>query len=110
MTRYLVSHDVKRIYSTQDELVSDWRGLRRRTNPEARWLASWWAASTRRLYCEWEAASAEAIRACFLPVELEMAPIDRVEEVVAIDPGWLDETDEAQSVPTPGPTSPGRES
>jgi hypothetical protein len=90
MTRYLVSHRVKRIYASQDDLVNDWKGLRQRTHAEARWLASWWAAPTARLYCEWEAVSPEAIRACFQPAELEMAPIERIEEVVAIDPAWLD--------------------
>jgi len=90
MTRYLVTHRVQRIYASQDELVNDWRGLRQRTHADARWLASWYAAPTEHLYCEWEAASPEAIRSCFLPIELEMAPIERVEEVVVLDPAWLD--------------------
>jgi hypothetical protein len=58
-------------------------------------MNSWWAAGSSTLYCEWEAVSPEAIRACFLPVELEMAPIERVEEVVALDPTWLDEAGSA---------------
>lgn len=90
MTRYLVSHHVKRIYTSQDELVDDWRGLRKRTHGDARWLSSWDAAGTERLYCELEAQSQEAIRGCFLAGELEMAPIEKIEEVVAIDPAWLD--------------------
>jgi hypothetical protein len=92
MNRYLVTHRIKRIYASQDDLVNDWRGLRQRTHAVARWVRSWYAAASERLYCEWESQSPETIRACFLPVELEMAPIEKVEEVVAIDPAWLDES------------------
>ena len=91
MNRYLVTHHIKRIYASQDDLVNDWRGLRKRTHAEALWVRSWYAAAGERLYCEWEAQSPGTIRACFLPVELEMAPIEKVEDVVAIDPAWLDE-------------------
>lgn len=91
MTRYLVRHHVTRIYASQDDLVNDWKGLRARTHPDAQWLNSWYASQSDRLICEWEAASPEAIRGCFLPVELEMAPIEEVDEVVAVDPAWLDE-------------------
>ncbi len=91
MTRYLLTHQVRRMYPSQDELVNDWRGLRRRCTPDTRWQSSLYSAATRRLYCEWEAQSPEAIRACFLTEELEMAPIERLEEVVFLDPAWLDE-------------------
>jgi hypothetical protein len=100
MARYLVIHHIKRIYASQDDLVNDWRGLRQRTDAGAQWVGSWYAAGSERLYCEWEAQSPEAIRACFLPVELEMAPIEKVEEVVAIDPAWLDEAGSSEG---PGP-------
>ena len=101
MSRYLVSHRITRIYASQDDLINDWRGLRQRSSAEARWVSSLYAAASERLYCEWEAPSHEAIRACFLPVELEMAPIERVDEVVAIDPAWLDEVD-ASGAPADG--------
>jgi hypothetical protein len=91
MPRYLLTHHIKRLYPSQDELVNDWKGLRNRGTPETRWESSLYAAASQRLYCEWEAPSVEAIRACFLPHELEMAPIERVEEVVSLDPAWLDE-------------------
>jgi len=92
MTKYLLTHHVKHIYESQDDLVEDWRGLRRRCTAETRWLSSLYAAASQRLYCEWEAGSPEAIRACFLPEELEMAPIERLDEVVFLDPAWLDES------------------
>jgi hypothetical protein len=108
MTRYLVSHRIKRIYESQDEIVNDWRGLRQRTHADARWVSSLYAAASERLYCEWEALSPEAIRACFLPVELEMAPIEKVEEVVAIDPAWLDEAGSAGAAANGGSAAPRR--
>jgi len=97
MTRYLLTHQVKRMYPSQDDLVNDWKGLRRRGTTETRWQRSLYSAATKRLYCEWEAPSPEAIRACFLPEELEMAPIERVEEVVFLDPAWLDESGSAEA-------------
>ena len=99
MTRYLVLHRVQTLYATQDDLLKDWRALRRRALAEPRWRTSLYAAASGRLYCEWEASSPEAIQACFLPAELEMAPIERIEEVVAIDPAWLDELDATEAVP-----------
>jgi hypothetical protein len=104
MTRYLVTHRVKRIYASQDELVSDWSGLRRRTQAEAQWLGSWWAPGASRLYCEWEAVSPQAIRSCFLPVELDMAPIEHIDEVVALDPAWLDEAGGVENASASGPS------
>ena len=108
MNRYLVSHHVKRIYASQDDLVNDWRGLRQRTHAGARWVRSWYAAGSERLYCEWEALSPEVIYACFLPIELEMAPIEKVEEVVAIDPAWLDEAGGTGAAADGGALSPRR--
>jgi len=90
MARYLLTHHVKRIYPSQEDLVNDWKGLRGRNTGETRWLSSLYAAASQRLYCDWEAPSADAIRACFLPQELEMAPIEKIEEVVFLDPAWLD--------------------
>ena len=90
MTRFLVAHEIASMYETQEDWVRDWAGLRRRSQGEARWLASWYAAESNRLYCEWEAPSREAIAACFTPVENRMAPIVSFEEVVHMDPVWLD--------------------
>jgi hypothetical protein len=101
MTQYLVRHRVQSLYASQDDLLKDWRALRRRALAEARWLSSLYAAASGRLYCVWESSSPEAILACFLPAELEMAPIEKVEEVVTIDPAWLDEID-APEAAVPG--------
>ena len=90
MARFLVAHEVVSMYEDQDDWVRDWSGLRRRSKGEARWLASWYAAESNRLYCEWEAPSPEAIAACFTAVERQMAPIVSIEEVVHMDPVWLD--------------------
>jgi hypothetical protein len=37
----------------------------------------------------WDAPNAKAVRACFADETLEMAPITRIDEVVAFDPAWL---------------------
>ncbi len=97
MARYLLTHHVKVNYMSQDDLIDDWGGLRRRCTAETQWRRSLYAAASERLYCEWEAPSPEAIRACFLPEELEMAPIERLEEVVFLDPAWLDENGERKT-------------
>ncbi len=90
MARFLVAHEIASMYEAQEDWVRDWAGLRRRSQGEARWLASWYAAESNRLYCEWEAPSREAIADCFTPVERQMAPIVSIEEVVHMDPVWLD--------------------
>lgn len=90
MARFLVTHEVAAMYENQDDWVRDWAGLRQRSQGEARWLASWYSAESNHLYCEWEAPSREAIAACFTAVEGLMAPIVSTEEVVHMDPVWLD--------------------
>jgi len=90
MPRYLVTHRIAAMPDNQDEWIRDWGGLRQRAQGDARWLASWYSAEANRLYCEWDAPSREAIAVCFTPVEREMAPIVSVEEVVHVDPAWLD--------------------
>lgn len=90
MPRFLVIHRIRRIYESQDALIEDWRGLRQRSLGDARWLRSLYCASTQKLYCEWEAEGPEAIRACLAPKELEMAPIEGIEEAAFLDPAWLD--------------------
>jgi hypothetical protein len=91
MTRYLVTHTVKEIYESQERLIEGWRGLRQRCGPTAQWLRSLYAPAAGRLFCEWEADSPESVRACFRSEELEMAPIERIDEVAFLDPVWLDE-------------------
>lgn len=93
MSRFLVTHGIESMYTSQDEWVEDWKGLRSRTNGEggARWLRSWYSAQSNRLYCEWESEEEGAIRSCFTEEELTRAPILSVDEVVFMDPVWLDE-------------------
>lgn len=94
MPRYMVTHKVKRVFETQEEWLQDWAGIRQRTKgageEDARWLGTWYSAPAKTMYCEWEAPSAGAIRKCFTSRELEMAPIEKIEEIVYIDPAWLD--------------------
>jgi hypothetical protein len=93
MGRYLATHRVTSIFTSQDEWLKDWSTLRQRAQAHPgspRWLLSYYAAESGKLYCEWEAASKEEIRACFTDKELEMAPFESMEEIVRIDPAWLD--------------------
>ena len=90
MARYLVAHNVVSMYEDQEDWIRDWRGLRRRARGEARWTSTWYCAETSRMYCEWDAPDGDAIVACFTPAELRMAPIVSLEEVVHVDPAWLD--------------------
>jgi hypothetical protein len=93
MSRYLAVHRVARIFPSQDTWLKDWAALRRRARdrPGApQWLLSFYAAEPGKLYCEWEAASKDDIVGCFTEEEIKMAPFESVEEVVRIDPAWLD--------------------
>jgi hypothetical protein len=94
MKRYLAIHKVRDVFPTQDEWVNDWSGLRQRSRQapgRAVWLTSFYAAVAGKLYCEWEAEAEEDIRRCFTRKELEMAPIESIQEIVRLDPSWLDE-------------------
>ena len=95
MPRFILKHTIMKLYDSQAEWVDDLSGLRRRASkagPErAAWLRSWYAPATNSLYCEWEAEDETCIRACFSSVELEMAPIQSIEEVVFLDPVWLED-------------------
>ena len=92
MPRFLVTHEVRRVYESQDAWVADWEGLKRKSlaaEGGVIWMSSWYSAQGQRLYCEWEAPDGQAIRACFSEETLEMAPITRIDEVVSFDPAWL---------------------
>jgi hypothetical protein len=91
MPTYLVTHDVRQMYGTQEAWVRDWEGLKRRSMAVrgVHWLNSWYSAQSNRLYCMWEAPDPDAIRSCFVPEELKKAPITGLEEVAHVNPEWL---------------------
>lgn len=90
MPRFLVIHDIVAMFKDQDDWIRDWSGMRKRAQGAALWLTSWYSAASNRMFCEWEAPTKDAIEGCFTPDELRMAPIVTVEEVVRVDPAWLD--------------------
>jgi hypothetical protein len=90
MPRFLLAHHIASMPTDQEAWIRDWSGLRRRARGPATWTSSWYCSDTNRLYCEWDAPDRDAIEACFTPDEREMAPIVSVEEVVHMDPAWLD--------------------
>jgi hypothetical protein len=95
MPRFLVSHKVNQLFDSQDQWLRDWGAMRKRAaqspGSKAQWLSSWYAAQPNKLFCEWEADDEASIRASFTPEQLAMAPIASVDEVVHIDPAWLDD-------------------
>lgn len=92
MPQYLVEHKIKRYPESQDEWVDDWLGIRQRSqqNPGCTWLYSFVDSDKNLLFCLWEADSEECITECFIPEEIEMAPITNIREIVIFDPTWLD--------------------
>jgi hypothetical protein len=51
-------------------------------------LNSWWIpGEVQRLFCEWEAPHAEALRAALKPVT-GLLPIESIHEAQWIDPQW----------------------
>ncbi len=103
MPRFLVSHAVNELFESQDQWLKDWGALRKRVatakGSKAQWLSSWYAPHSNKLFCEWEADDEASIRVSFTAEELAMAPIVSVDEVVHVDPAWLD--DEARATVRP---------
>ncbi len=103
MPRFLVTHSINKMFESQEQWVEDWGALRKRAadprGSKAQWLSSWYAAYSNKMFCEWEADDEASIRANFTSEELAMAPIASVDEVVHLDPAWLD--DEAAATVSP---------
>lgn len=89
MAEYLVIHEVKELPQSQEEWIRSFRGLRARCNEQANWLSTSYEPETGRIYCVWKAESPEDIKRCFLPEQLEMAPVIHIGEIIQIDPKWL---------------------
>jgi hypothetical protein len=87
MARFIVIHDVS-IETTQDALIACARDVVASLAPGMEWLNSWWiAGEVQRLFCEWEAPDANAIRAALEEFE-DLLPIETVHEAQWINPKW----------------------
>ena len=87
MARFMVIHNPPQ-HVTQDQAIDAARQVAVSLAPEVEWLNSWWiSGDVQRLYCEWEAPDADAVRASLRPIQ-DLLPIEALHEVQWIDPKW----------------------
>ena len=84
MAKFIVIHTPNPEF-TQDQMVESAREIWNVLEPGVLWLNSWSAGEANKLFCEWEAPDAEAIRRSLAPVEHIMST-DEIHPVVQIDP------------------------
>ena len=88
MTKFIVVHRLPEV-ATQDEMIAAGKAIAARLSDDARWLGGWVVPADDRLLCEWEASSAEAIKAALEGVNL--LPVEAIHPVGSIDPAWFAE-------------------
>jgi len=86
MPRYIVVHSTTGI-TDQEETVEAARKLVRMLPPETKWLNSWMALETAKMFCEWEAPNTNALLAALEPVTAS-TPVEAIYEVAHVDPTW----------------------
>ena len=86
MARFLIIHNIPE-HATQDQLFSGAKQLVDSLGPGVEWLDSYAASDMQRLFCFWEAPSAEAIQTALGPVN-DLFPVESMHEVEWIDPKW----------------------
>jgi hypothetical protein len=87
MARFILVHRIP-AQATQDQTIDGARKVAASLAPEVEWLNSW-LSREEKLFCEWEAPDADAIRAA-LEAVADLLPIEECHEVVRIDPQWYD--------------------
>jgi hypothetical protein len=85
MARFIVIHNIP-AQAAQDQIVDGARKVAASLAPGTEWLNSW-LASESKLFCEWEAPDADAIRTSLEPVK-DLFSIKTIYEVEWIDPQW----------------------
>ena len=86
MARFIAIHSVPP-QATQEEILSGAKKVIASLAPGTEWLNSWGVPEADKLFCEWEAPDADAIRASLEPVK-DLFPIETIHEVEWIDPKW----------------------
>jgi len=86
MSRFIVIHGVPS-EASQQELIAGARSVAASLPTGTDWLNSWAAGASGKMFCEWEAPDAEAIRAALEPVK-HLFPVEALHEVEWIDPQW----------------------
>lgn len=89
MARFIVIHMTPEKV-TQDEIIEAGRTVVASQVRGARWLNSWVAGEAEKLFCEWEAPDAEAVRASMKPV-IHLFPVKEMHEVIWVNPEWYAE-------------------
>jgi hypothetical protein len=85
MARFIVIHRVPD-QATQDQIIDAARQVIASLAPGVEWLNSWLSREA-KLFCEWEAPDADAIRTAIEAVK-DICPIEECSEVERIDPQW----------------------
>jgi hypothetical protein len=86
MARFVVIHGTPP-QADQDQLIDSARRVVASLAPGTEWLNSWISVEGGKLFCEWEAPDADAIRAS-LELAKNLFPIEALYEVQWIDPQW----------------------
>ena len=85
MSRFIVIHGIPE-QATQDQTIAGARKVVASLAPGTKWLNSWLSKEA-KLFCEWEAPDADAVRASVEVVQ-GLFPIEALYEVEWIDPQW----------------------
>jgi hypothetical protein len=86
MARFIVIHSSPPT-ATQDQLFEGAKKVLASLGLGTEWMNSWWIPETDKVFCEWEAPNADAIRASLEAVK-DLFPIEALYEVQWIDPAW----------------------
>jgi hypothetical protein len=89
MPRYIVVHSTTGI-TDQEVTVEAARKLVRSLPPDTKWLNSWMALQTAKMFCEWEAPNTDVLMAALEPV-IPSTPVEAIYEVAHMDPAWYKE-------------------
>lgn len=86
MARFIVIHDIPP-QATQDQIIGGAKNVVASLTSGTEWLNSWMVPEARKLFCEWEAPDANAIRSSLESVK-HLFPIESLYEVEWVDPKW----------------------
>jgi hypothetical protein len=87
MARFIVIHTPP-THVTQEQAIDGARRVATSLATGTEWLNSWWIpGQVQKLFCEWEAPDADAVRASLEPI-MNLLPIESLHEVQWIDPQW----------------------
>jgi hypothetical protein len=86
MARFIVIHSAPSNF-TQDQVINGAKRVIASLAPETEWLNSWVVPEVEKLFCEWEAPDADAIRASLEPIK-DLFPVETIYAVEWMDPQW----------------------